>query len=426
MSDSCLEKPGSVGPPGKKAVADMGRSNLIAAGGALLLGALLVWACWICCERLEKRYIHALAPEFNAEKLQGVVLQSHAFEEPELLVFYGSSELGKTMPNNANQFFEDYPTGFRVFPVGKPGTTSLAVLQKVAGVGAGVRGKRLAFSISPGWFFTEIFDPSFYEGNFSEMQAHELAFSSELSHALKRDVARRMLAFPKTLESRPLLGFTLRHLAKDRWIDRVFYGLAWPLGKLQSSVARMQDHVEAAIYILEWDEKLNPDPRRGLRTLNWNELLKKAAKFVNAAAVQAKRNEIAKKKIPRASRDGVFMQSLVKAREWTDFELLLRTFVELGAKPLLLSIPIEDIRLEAYGISDSSRAAYTGRLRKLAAKYDIPLADFPGSEASPGFTVDFLDHLSGEGWLYYNKALDDFFHGRFWAQPVPAEAPEKP
>ena len=335
MSDPSSEKPVSPAAPEKKAAVEAGRRNLIAGGGALLLGALLVWACWICCERLEKRYIHALAPEFNAEKLQGVVLQSHAFEEPELLVFYGSSELGKTMPNNANQFFEDYPTGFRVFPVGKPGTTSLAVLQKVAGVGAGVRGKKLAFSISPGWFFTEIFDPSFYEGNFSEMQAHELAFSSELSHALKRDVARRMLAFPKTLEGRPLLGFTLRRLAKDRWIDRVLYGLVWPLGKLQSGVARMQDHVEATIYILEWDEKLNHDPRRGLRALNWNELLKKAAKFVNAASVQAKRNEIARKKIPGASRDGVFMQSLVKAREWTDFELLLRTFVELGAQPLL-------------------------------------------------------------------------------------------
>ena len=426
MSDSSSEKPSSPVAPRKAAVADAGARNLIAAGGALLLGALLVWACWTWCERLEKRYIHALAPEFNAEKLQGVVLQRHAFEEPELLVFYGSSELHKTMPNNANQFFADYPTGFRVFPVGKPGTTSLAVLQKVAGVGAGVRGKKLAFSISPGWFFTEVFDPSFYEGNFSEMQAYEMAFSSELSHALKRDVARRMLAFPKTLNSRPLLRFTLSHLARDRWLDRILYGLVWPLGKLHSGVARMQDHVESALYILEWDEKLNPTPRRGLRGLNWSELLKKAAKFVNAAAVQSKLKEIAKKKIPKSSRDLVFMESLVRAREWTDFELLLRTFVELGAQPLLLSIPIEDIRLEVYGISASSRAAYTGRLRKLATKYNIPLADFPASEASPGFTVDFLDHLSGEGWLYYNKALDDFYHGRFLSAPASGEVPEKP
>jgi D-alanine transfer protein len=426
MSEPPVEKPANPVAPGKAAVAGASRRNLWAAGGAVLLGALWVWISMVWCERLEKRYIHALAPEFNAEKLQGVALQSHAFQEPELLVFYGSSELGKTMPNNANQFFEDYPTGFRVFPVGKPGTTSLAILQKVAGVGAGVRGKKLAFSISPGWFFTEIFDPSFYEGNFSEMQANELAFSAELSHALKRDVARRMLAFPKTLQSRPLLRFTLGRLAKDRWVDRFFYGLVWPLGKLHCAVARMQDHVEAALYILEWDEKLNPSPRRGLRGLNWSELLKKAAKFVNAAVIQAKRNEIAKKQIPKSSRDGVFMESLVRAREWTDFELLLRTFVELGAQPLLLSIPIEDIRLEVYGISASSRAAYTGRMRKLANKYGIPLADFPGSEASPGFTVDFLDHLSGEGWLHYNKALDDFFHGRFQSQPVPGAAQATP
>ena len=43
-----------------------------------------------------------------------------AFRQPDLLVMYGSSELAKEMPNNAVQFFEEYPTGFRVFPVGNP------------------------------------------------------------------------------------------------------------------------------------------------------------------------------------------------------------------------------------------------------------------------------------------------------------------
>src|SRR5207248_11012501 len=121
------------------------------------------------------------------------------FQQPDLLVLYGSSELVKEMPNNATEFFADYPTGFRVFPVGKPGATSLTVLQRIVGVGKGIEGKKLAFSISPGWFFTEIFDPKYYEGNFSEMQGCEVAFSSDLSHGLKRDIARRMLEFPSTL-----------------------------------------------------------------------------------------------------------------------------------------------------------------------------------------------------------------------------------
>ncbi len=162
-------------------------ASVIALGVALTgLGATVLW-----CDRLEAQYIHALAPEFTAEKLQGVALQNQAFAQRDLLVLYGSSELVKEMPNNASQFFQDYPSGFRVFPVGKPGTTSLGILQKVAAVGPGIEGHKVAFSISPGWFFTEIFDPTFYEGNFSELQANELAFSRELSPELKRDVARR-------------------------------------------------------------------------------------------------------------------------------------------------------------------------------------------------------------------------------------------
>ena len=89
---------------------------------------------------MEQRYVHALAPDLSEAKLQGVVLQKKAVAQPDLLVLHGSSELAKEMPNNAAQFFQDYPTGFRVFPVGQPGTTSLAVLQKVASLGEGIRG----------------------------------------------------------------------------------------------------------------------------------------------------------------------------------------------------------------------------------------------------------------------------------------------
>ncbi len=364
------------------------------------------------CARLERRYIHALAPEFIPEKLQGAVLQQHAFAQPDLLVLYGSSELVKEMPNNATQFFQDYPTGFRVFPVGKPGTASLSVLQKVAAVGEHIRGRKVAYSISPGWFFTEFFDPQYYEGNFSNMQAFELAFSKRLSWNLKRDIAHRMLDYPNTLDERPLLNFTLWRLAGDTVVDRAFYGATWPLGRLYCGVGRMQDHFEAALHILEVDEKLNPTPVRGLGVMKWSELLKRAAKLANAAAVvQKKKDEVKKKRLPRASRDKTLLPGT--AREWTDLELLLRVFKELEAEPLLLAMPIEDIRLEVAGLSPSPREAYVKRLNALAKQYQVPLADFREHQKDNDFLVDFLDHLSAEGWMYYNKALDDFYHGRF-------------
>jgi D-alanine transfer protein len=90
----------------------------------------------------------------------------------------------------------------------------------------------------------------------------------------------------------------------------------------------------------------------------------------------------------------------------------MRTLSELGAKPLLLSMPLEDIRLEVYGLPASARTTYLDRLNNLAAKYDFPYIDFRDHQADPAFLYDFQDHLSAEGWLFYNKALDDFFHGR--------------
>lgn len=396
------------------------RSHLIAASIASVITLIALLAGVFYCNRIEKRYVHALAPDLSEVKLHGVVLQKKAFRQPDLLVLYGSSELAKEMPNNASQFFQDYPTGFRVFPVGQPGTTSLAVLQKVAAVGKDIAGKKVAFSMSPGWFFTAVFDPKWYEGNFSHMQAYELAFNNDLSHGLKHDIARRMLDYPKTLENEWLLEFALERLAGNSPADRFLYDAIWPLGELQNAVGRAQDHFEATLHILDEDAKLNQPARRGLRALNWNTLVKRAAQFaVNNAALQAKRNEVTRRRqryasahLTTAVQTQNFVKAVKSAKEWTDLELLLRTFSELGARPLLLSMPVEDIRLEVYGVSPAARTAYLRRLDETAARYDVQLLDFREHEKDPAFLVDFLDHLSPQGWLYYNKALDDFYHER--------------
>jgi D-alanine transfer protein len=336
-----------------------------------------------------------------------------------LLVLYGSSELAKEMPNNATQFFQDYQTGFRVFPVGQPGTTSLAVLQKVAAVGRDISGRKVAFSISPGWFFGA-FDPKWYEGNFSHLQAYELAFSDDLSSDLKHDIARRMLAYPKTLENQWLLQFALERLAGGTMWDRLVYNAIRPLGMLQNMVGRTQDHFEAALHILDERQKLDTPVRRGAQAIHWNALVKRAAQFaVNNTALKAKRSEVqAKRKgfaashVTEAAQTQNFVKLVKNAGEWTDLELLLRVFGELGAQPLLLSMPVEDIRLKVYGVSPEARAAYLRKLDEMAARYDVAMLDFREHEKDPAFLVDFLDHLSPQGWLYYNKALDDFYHER--------------
>ncbi|MEO7319636.1 MAG: D-alanyl-lipoteichoic acid biosynthesis protein DltD, partial [Chthoniobacteraceae bacterium] len=272
------------------------RPHLQAVAIATLLAIAGVAAGLHYCGKVEEQYIHALAPEFSEEKLQGAVLQREAFRQPNLLMMYGSSELGKEMPNNPVQFFKDYPTGFTVFPVGKPGATSLNILQKLAAVGSEVRGHKLAYSISPGWFLAEETDVAYYEGNFSTMQAMALIFSGELSIELKRDIARRMLEFPTTTDNAWLLDFAVRRLVGDSRIDRLLYSALVPLGKMQNVIGRGQDHFEAVLHILDEDEKLAPRTKSVLRALNWADILKGAGKAINAKALSAKQSEVARRK----------------------------------------------------------------------------------------------------------------------------------
>ena len=403
------------------------RTHLVAALAALLVAGGVLAAGLEWCQGVERGYVHELAADFSDSKLQGAALQKAAFAEDDLLILYGSSELTQNVPTSAEQFFRDYPTGFRVFPVGKHGTAALSMLQKVAAVGPGIAGRKVAHSISPGFFFEEIFDPGQYAGTFSAMQAYELAFSRHLSPELKRDVARRMLAFPQTLEDDWLLGAALERLAGDTATDRALYSFLCPLGYLNNAIGRAQDHVEATLHIL--DEEDAPDapgsPRQRVRIApNWSRLVKSSAQMVHGV-VEAKRKQ-ARKVRPKSSRDKVFLERVGKAREWTDAELLLRTFQELNAKPLLLCMPIEDVRLEAAGLSPAARDVFIERLKGLAKAYNFPLLTFREHESDAGFLSDFFDHLSAKGWIYYDRALDDFYHDRPLNTAPPAEPPSIP
>src|SRR6478672_195557 len=86
---------------------------------ALLCGGRLV------AVYLEKKTIHATAPNDFFIKNQGLAFQRAAARAPAILLLYGASELIDPIPNRASDFFSNEPTGFQVCPVGKAGTTSL-------------------------------------------------------------------------------------------------------------------------------------------------------------------------------------------------------------------------------------------------------------------------------------------------------------
>ena len=346
--------------------------------------------------QLERKTVHLIAPKDFFIKNQGLAFERAAAHRPDILLLYGGSELIDPIPNRASDFFSNAPTGFQVCPVGKAGTTSLIILQKLGALGSDLRGRKIAISLSASSFFAPAVRSDFYAGNFSLPAASGILFGNAIGFDLKAAIARRMLRYPDTLAEDGLVELAARRLASGRLVDRIVLMAIWPLGKLQNIMLDLQDHFEALVYILsggspvpEW---LHPAHSSKPRTRKW----------VNAGDQQSESFDVI-----RPVRDSMFRARIASSTEWTDLELLLRTLAEIKAEPLILSMPFD--AYAARGVSHSTRELYYDRMRELAEQYHFPLIEFEQHDADPRFLIAHREHPTPRGWMVYNRALDDFF-----------------
>jgi len=382
-------------------------AGLIACGlvAAVLLGAEIM------AVRLEHATIRSTAPELFPLKNQGLAFQRAAVRAPNVLPLYASSELNAAqVPERAHVFFRTAPTGFQISPVGAGGASCLTMSQKVAALGSDLRAKKIAISLSAPWFLTRDPGRQGYNGNFSVMAAKEMVFGTALDFELKRDIASRMLNYPRTLEDSPFLEFVLKRLASDRWLDHLVFWALWPVGKSQTIILELQDHVAASSRI---HHKIKPAAPFHPETLDWSKLIADVSGTKSAPGA----GKVTKASSPNEGRtvgyrDEAFRQDMNASPGWTDLELLLRTLAKVHARPLLLSMPLAGDFYDEKGVSRSAREHYYAKLRALVQRYHFPLLEFEDHDEDPAFLYLQKSHLNSKGWIYYDRALDDFFHGR--------------
>ena len=384
----------------RRATARSFAPHLSSAVIACALMATILCGSRLLAVYLEERTIHSTAPKDFFIKNQGLAFERAAARAPDILLLYGSSELIDPIPDRASDFFSREPTGFEVCPVGKAGTTSLIVLQKLGALGSALHGRKVAISLSPSSFLTPAVRPDFYAGNFSLAAASGTLFGNALELNLKTEIAKRMLQFPDTLGKDGLLRLAASCLASGRPLDRVALIAMWPLGKLQNMILDLQDHFEALVYILGGGKPV-PNWLRPLSSHRVH-LRKGSASDGRKAMTTGSLDAI------HPAKDAAFRARVATASEWTDLELLFRTLTELRVQPLILSMPI-DVYI-APGVSRSAHEAYYDRMRELARRYHFPLVEFEDHDADPTFLIARREHPTPKGWMYYNRALDNFFH----------------
>ena len=384
--------------------------HLFAGAIALGLAGIILLAAGMAVIHLEHSTVLSTAPDLFFLKNQGLAFQRAAARAPNVLPIYGSSELLiPAVPERGTNFFRAAPTGFQLSPVGRGGANPLIMLQNVGALGSDLRGKKLAISLSPNWFFAVKPGWRGYTGNFSLMAASEMTFGTALDFELKRDIASRMLQCTSTLENRPFLEFALKRLASGRWLDRAVFCALWPFGKAQTALLELQDHVAALNHIRR---EIKPPPRLHPEILDWPKLIAKVEATKTTDWAKASKASGLNAQITSGSRDVRFRSGINASPTWIDLELLLRTLASVHARPLILSMPIAGDFYDHAGVSRSAREDYYTKLRALVQRYHFAVVEFEGHDEDPAFLIRHQSHLTAKGWVYYDRALDDFFHGR--------------
>jgi D-alanine transfer protein len=369
--------------------------------------------------QVENSYVHAMVSFTSLHLRPNSVVQQAALQQPDLLLLYGSSELTTGGPYDSGEFFKTYPTGFAVFEVYGPAADAIVILQETATLGSGLKGKKIVISLSPEFFaYWDKTPAAPYEANFSLRNANEFVFSPELDFSLKQAAAKRMLEYPRTLRHDPLLKFALETLADDGVSSRALYYATFPLGKLHLLALQLQEHWRA-LGDIQGDQALSDNVARQTSRLDWVKLVMESMvpyEQINSddpfgfpdTLWQQNKSEWSQEKNDLS--DAEFERLMQGSKEWDDLSLLLTELRELGAQPLIISSPWDGLFMDYRGVSAAARTQYYERLRQTAQAYNMPVVTFEDHEYDKFFFLD-VGHPSMKGWVYYDQALDAFYHG---------------
>ena len=388
---------------------------------AALVAAALLTLGALGASAVENRIFDAIAPVWSqlGDNQHSLALERIAYERDDYLLVYGSSEIARAQSYHASDVFKSFPTGFTVFPIARPGASSLVYAQQIAAIGREARGKKVVISLTPNLFTTRHVNVVSFAHNFYRPYLYAAIFNLDLSWDLRRGIARFVRRYPDATQGDAFLRLTMGLMADNTPVTRALYTALIPVGKGIGWLLNLQDHWATIGSIPGWRRVMELLPHRAPTDIDWAALAQRAEQEARAASTS---NEFGVPDElwlvhdpglfnPRASRsDAEFLATVNSSREWADLDIVLRTLREVGADPMVMLTPVNGLYFDYLGVSPEARAVLYERLHAAAAPYGVPVVTFEDHDEDRYFTIDPASHLSPKGWVYYDQALDAFYH----------------
>ena len=93
--------------------------------------------------------------------------------------------------------------------------------------------------------------------------------------------------------------------------------------------------------------------------------------------------------------------------EYYDLKLFLDVAKELDVEVMLISMPLNGRWADYTGFEKENREDYYSKIRDIAKKYDVKIADFSDKEYELYFLKDIM-HCGWKGWVYIDEAVYKF------------------
>jgi len=387
---------------------------------------------------LAVRYIGTVGELETDVKWRTLTLQRAAAEDSRVILMYGSSELFGEQGSGYRGpvYFNSHSVGLALFAVGDDGLSDLSFFQMVAGLGTAIRGKPVVISDTWSRFFLAEGTPAdAYSHHFSPEIAFTFAFASPISMDIRRAGARRMLQYPSTLASYPVLRSALEAISVDSLSGMVEYYALWPAGTAQLWAFQVQDAVDTILYLRSLTLP-QPAVKPKAGPIDWRSTIANATQFTRDRAAQnpfgfwdetytryialdggypeRKSNYCA----GRNNRDGSYYpypsetETRIKSSQaWTDLAITMGVLTELGSNALFIAEPLPGAYWDYSPYSRRLRQAYYDQFNQVGNRNGASVLDLEQFDDQAYFLSD-PNHYSPRGWAFVDTALYLILRGR--------------
>lgn len=357
--------------------------------------------------------IEKIGLKAHSEVMLGSLLQAKALAAPDVLPFYGSSELGTGFEFNPTNVFSHRQAGFTPFIIGRGSVQSLVNILNLAGP-VNLQGRKMVFTFSPDWFTERKgLASERLAMNSSPLHIYQVMLNPDLPMELKREIAQRILEIPEIIKDDPFLQDYLQaYITPGLW-PKMKVLADWPQAETECAALEIQDAINVRYVVNEVKSQETVPVFQKSKQVgsyeNWDTLLKQSEQR-GKALITNKLNildTIYPKYTDPRTRESWSKLKLYPSKEYDDFDLMLKVLQQKGAKPLFVLIPANGRWADYAGFAPQERKDYYQRIRSLIQKKGFSVADFSSKEYEPYFMQDTW-HLGLKGWAEVDKAIEQY------------------